>query len=95
MKEHPTVLDHVALVSQREINAYPVEGVPDMGWEEGDLAVHLAGCWVTNVCNDQWKEYMARRRRVTDALKAKFASSAAKTTTTTTNKNTDADPKGA
>ncbi|KAF8243631.1 galactosyl transferase, partial [Wilcoxina mikolae CBS 423.85] len=61
VKEHPTVLEHLALVSQRQINAYPVNNVADMSWESGDLVVHIAGCWVKNECNDQWKKFMGRR----------------------------------
>jgi hypothetical protein len=61
VKEHPTILEHVALVPQRAINAYPLKDVSHMSWYPGDLVVHIAGCWVNNQCNDQWVEYMAKR----------------------------------
>jgi hypothetical protein len=77
VKEHPTVLEHVALVPQREINAYPLKDVEHMGWYPGDLVVHIAGCWVNNQCNDQWVEYMAKRTPAPKQKPAKNAAAAA------------------
>lgn len=76
MKEHPTVLEHLALVSQTQINAYPVENVADMSWETGNLVVHIAGCWVKNQCNDQWEKFMDRRIVVSASMKDDFVTGA-------------------
>jgi len=40
---HRFVSDHVALVPQRTINSYATVDGGEM-WQEGDLAVHFAGC---------------------------------------------------
>ena len=52
------------MIQQDEINAYAVTGNPGMSWVEGKPVVHLAGCWVLNECNKQWKEYMDKRTTV-------------------------------
>jgi hypothetical protein len=63
-------MEHIAFVRQKEINAYPIRNIPGMSWETGDLVVHMAGCWVNNECNKQWKEMMAQRVPVDDGVKA-------------------------
>lgn len=68
MREHPTILEHVGIVPQRLFNAYPI-GQPTMGWQEGDLIVHLAGCWVQNECQQRWEQYMGRRTVVSQSDK--------------------------
>lgn len=56
--KHHTVMEHFGLVRQRVLNAYPI-ATKNMGWEKGDLAVHLAGCWVEDQCSERWWQYMA------------------------------------
>jgi len=68
MMYHHVVREHLALVPQRALNAYPV-GWENMGWKEGDLVIHLAGCWVDDACDKRWKENWARRQTVAE-LKA-------------------------
>ncbi|KAK9459498.1 galactosyl transferase GMA12/MNN10 family-domain-containing protein [Lipomyces oligophaga] len=58
--DHPELLDHIAFVLQRKINAYSVGGRL-MGWHEGDLVIHFAGCWVEHMCEKVWNDYMNRR----------------------------------
>jgi hypothetical protein len=64
VKEHPTIMEHVSLIGQNEFNGYTVRKVAGMSWEKGDFVVHLAGCWVTESCNQRWKEFMALRTPV-------------------------------
>ncbi|KAK9473695.1 galactosyl transferase GMA12/MNN10 family-domain-containing protein [Dipodascopsis tothii] len=72
---HANIRDHVAVVSQRVINAFSVGG-RDMGWKTGDLTVHFAGCWVDNACNQRWKDFWSRRKTVADVLAEKDAKAA-------------------
>jgi len=58
--EHPVIMQHVGLVSMREFNAYPLPGHPEMGWTEGDLCIHFAGCWVKDECQERWEEYSGK-----------------------------------
>ncbi|KAK9452946.1 galactosyl transferase GMA12/MNN10 family-domain-containing protein [Dipodascopsis uninucleata] len=60
---HSTFRDYIALVPQRAINSY-FEGGPQMSWQKGDLAAHLAGCWVENKCNERWSSLWNKRERV-------------------------------
>ncbi|KAA8614643.1 Glyco-transf-34 domain containing protein [Pyrenophora tritici-repentis] len=60
MLEHELVRKHVGIYPQRKFNAY-VQGGPNMGYRDGDLAVHLAGCWVTNSCKDWFEEFWGKR----------------------------------
>lgn len=41
---HQIVRDHVAIVNQRALNAYPSYNPLGEPWELGDLLVHFAGC---------------------------------------------------
>ncbi|KAI5817172.1 galactosyl transferase GMA12/MNN10 family-domain-containing protein [Pyronema omphalodes] len=77
ISEHQTMMEHIAFVQQKEINAYPIRNIQGMSWETGDLVVHIAGCWVNNECNKQWKEMMAQRVVVDDALREKVKAAAA------------------
>jgi len=60
VSKHPVIREHMGLVRQRTLNAYPVGG-KEMIWSEGDLVVHMAGCWVDDKCNDRWEQYWAKR----------------------------------
>lgn len=53
----------MGLVQQRVLNAYPVGG-EEMVWHDGDLVVHMAGCWVNDKCNEWWEEFWAKREIV-------------------------------
>ncbi|KAK9371564.1 galactosyl transferase GMA12/MNN10 family-domain-containing protein [Lipomyces chichibuensis] len=61
------IRQHVAIVSQRVINAFSVGG-EHMGWKTGDLVVHFAGCWVENACDSRWKDFWSRRKTVSEAI---------------------------
>jgi hypothetical protein len=63
MLEHPLVREHVGVFPQRLFNAYPIGG-DTMGWREGDLMVHLAGCWVggDHICRERFDEFWAKRK---------------------------------
>ncbi|OLL24524.1 putative alpha-1,2-galactosyltransferase gmh1 [Neolecta irregularis DAH-3] len=52
---HDTFRNHAGIVQQRLINAY-YEGGDNMKWQEGDLVVHFAGCWVNKKCGVWWNE---------------------------------------
>ena len=58
-------------MGQDEINAYPEAMEEGSEWTEGDLIVHLAGCWVKNTCKEQWKEFMGKRKTVAAYKKQK------------------------
>jgi hypothetical protein len=57
------IFDHTALVDQHVMNAYHV-GDKHMQWQEGDIAVHFAGCWVEDHCNENFEERWAMRTPV-------------------------------
>ncbi|ORY03487.1 galactosyl transferase GMA12/MNN10 family-domain-containing protein [Clohesyomyces aquaticus] len=60
MLEHPLVRKHVGVYPQRKFNAY-VEGGKEMGYRDGDLLVHMAGCWVGERCKDWFEEFWGRK----------------------------------
>lgn len=60
LKNHGTFRKHLGLVGQRVMNAYPIGG-EEMGWREGDLAVHMAGCWVEEKCQEHWEKFWNMR----------------------------------
>jgi hypothetical protein len=45
------------------MNAYHV-GSEHMKWEEDNIVVHFAGCWVANACNKIFEERWANRTAV-------------------------------
>ena len=61
IRHHKTFREHLGIVKQRTINSFP-EGADFMRWEEGDLLVHLAGCWVEDVCQERWDQFWAMRK---------------------------------
>ncbi|KAF2705003.1 glycosyltransferase family 34 protein [Pleomassaria siparia CBS 279.74] len=60
MLEHQLVRDHVGIYPQRKFNAY-VQGGDNMGYRDGDLAVHFAGCWVGGKCATWFEEYWGKK----------------------------------
>jgi hypothetical protein len=60
MLEHQMVRNHVGIYPQRKFNAY-VEGPDNMGYRDGDLLVHLAGCWVPHTCREWFEQYWEKR----------------------------------
>jgi len=60
--EHLMVRQHVGIVPQRVLNAY-VEGGDEMRFFEGDLIVHMAGCWVTESCAERYQKFWDQRKR--------------------------------
>ncbi|KAI9783523.1 MAG: hypothetical protein M1839_003693 [Geoglossum umbratile] len=63
--QHPIVREHTGLVEMHWFNAYSVGG-PEMGWRDGTVAVHFAGCWVEHRCTDIFKEFWGKRVLVKD-----------------------------
>jgi len=63
VKHHRTFREHLGLIKQRVANSYS-EGGPDMTWQEGDLIIHFAGCWVDDTCQERWKEFWNKRATV-------------------------------
>lgn len=63
IRTHPSVRSHMGLVRQRVLNAYPV-GEEKMVWHDGDLVVHMAGCWIDDKCNERWEEFWAKKEIV-------------------------------
>jgi hypothetical protein len=60
MLEHPLVRNHVGIYPQRKFNAY-VQGGDNMGYRDGDLLVHFAGCWTANKCSGWFEEFWEKR----------------------------------
>ncbi|KAL5114474.1 hypothetical protein ACEQ8H_007617 [Pleosporales sp. CAS-2024a] len=60
MLEHQLVRNHVGIYPQRKFNAYPLGG-DNMGYRDGDLLVHLAGCWVDDQCAEWFEEFWVKR----------------------------------
>lgn len=60
MLEHRLVRNHVGIYPQRTFNAY-VQGGSNMGYRDGDLLVHFAGCWVGGQCPEWFEEFWERR----------------------------------
>ncbi len=56
-------------MKQRVANAF-AEGGPDMAWREGDLLVHLAGCWVDHMCVERWEKFWATKAEVPAGTRA-------------------------
>jgi hypothetical protein len=60
MIEHPLVRQHVGVYPQRKFNAY-VQGGDNMGYRDGDLLVHFAGCWVGHRCHDWFEMFWGKK----------------------------------
>ncbi|KAI5195632.1 hypothetical protein E4T38_08932 [Aureobasidium subglaciale] len=63
VKEYDEVLNHTGFVDQHIMNAYHVGG-EHMKWQEGDICVHFAGCWVANACNEVFEKRWSTRTTV-------------------------------
>lgn len=60
MLEHQLVRNHVGIYPQRKFNAY-AQGGDNMGYRDGDLLVHFAGCWVGGNCREWFEEFWDRK----------------------------------
>lgn len=60
MLEHQLVRNHVGIYPQRKFNAY-VQGGDNMGYRDGDLLVHFAGCWVGGKCEQWFEEFWGKK----------------------------------
>jgi len=60
MLEHQLVRNHVGVYPQRKFNAYALAG-EHMGYRDGDLLVHFAGCWVGGNCEKWFEEYWGKK----------------------------------
>jgi hypothetical protein len=58
--EHPIMRRHIGIFPQRKFNAY-VQGGDNMGYRDGDLLVHFAGCWTANKCGGWFEEFWAKK----------------------------------
>jgi hypothetical protein len=63
IEQYDEVFNHTGLVDQHVMNAYHV-GDKHMQWQEDDIAVHFAGCWVEDHCNENFEERWAMRTPV-------------------------------
>ncbi|GAB7354565.1 hypothetical protein MBLNU459_g5018t1 [Dothideomycetes sp. NU459] len=57
------VANHTGLIEQHIFNAY-AQGGPEMRWQEDDIAVHFAGCWVDKTCTARWERLWSMRSPV-------------------------------
>ena len=60
MLEHQLIRNPVGIYPQRKFNAY-VQGGDNMGYRDGDLLVHLAGCWVPGSCKEWFEEFWGKK----------------------------------
>ena len=60
MLEHQLVRDHIGIYPQRKFNSY-AQGGDNMGYRDGDLLVHLAGCWVGGKCQEWFEEFWGKK----------------------------------
>lgn len=60
MLEHQLVRDHVGIYPQRKFSAYP-DGNVNMGYRDGDLLVHFAGCWVEGTCQELFEKFWGKK----------------------------------
>jgi hypothetical protein len=60
MLEHQLVRNHVGIYPQRKFNAY-AQGGDNMGYRDGDLLVHFAGCWVAGQCAEWFEEFWRKK----------------------------------
>jgi len=60
MLEHQLVRNHVGIYPQRKFNAY-AQGGDNMGYRDGDLLVHFAGCWVGGKCQEWFEEFWGKK----------------------------------
>ncbi|KAF1838561.1 hypothetical protein BDW02DRAFT_390844 [Decorospora gaudefroyi] len=58
--EHQLVRNHVGIFPQRRFNAY-AQGGNNMGYRDGDLLVHFAGCWTTGKCQEYFEEFWGKK----------------------------------
>ncbi|KAL1898016.1 hypothetical protein Cpir12675_002102 [Ceratocystis pirilliformis] len=58
---HPTLRKHVSIVRQRVANSF-YNGGDETHYQDGDLLVHLAGCWVTDKCLENFEDMWDRRK---------------------------------
>lgn len=66
LKHHRVVREHTGIAKQRTINAYtePAEGASWQKWHEGDLLIHIAGCWVYGACAEWWQDAWDKRTQL-------------------------------
>ncbi|KNG47458.1 glycosyltransferase family 34 protein [Stemphylium lycopersici] len=60
MLEHELVRKHVGIFPQRKFNAY-MSGGSNMGYRDGDLLVHFAGCWTIGKCSEYFEEFWGKK----------------------------------
>lgn len=63
INHYEEVANHTGLVDQHVINGYSV-GDEHMKWQEDDIVVHFAGCWVDNSCDARFEKMWSMRSPV-------------------------------
>lgn len=60
---HKPIRERIGIVPQRMLNSYIADDLWS-GFEEGDLAIHFAGCWIPGDCDARWLRHWKIRKRV-------------------------------
>lgn len=64
LRTHETILQHTGLYPQRLFNSYRGQSTDTLRYQDGDLAIHLAGCRASSECKDKYDELFQVRKRV-------------------------------
>lgn len=65
---HRLIREHIGVVPQRMLNSYISDDLWS-GYEEGDLSIHFAGCWIPGDCDDRWMRNWKVRGRVPEGFR--------------------------
>lgn len=60
---HKAVRERIGIVPQRMLNSYIADDLWS-GFEDGDLTIHFAGCWIPGDCDARWSRHWKTRKRV-------------------------------
>lgn len=60
---HRTIRERIGIVPQRMLNSYISDDLWS-GYDDGDLTIHFAGCWIPGDCDDRWQRHWKKRGRV-------------------------------
>lgn len=60
---HWYIRKHIGVVPQRMLNSYIADDLWS-GYDDGDIAIHFAGCWIPGDCDARWQRHWKKRGRV-------------------------------
>ncbi|KAF5096735.1 hypothetical protein D0Z00_002687 [Geotrichum galactomycetum] len=60
--------ERIGIVPQRMLNSYIADELWS-GFDEGDLTIHFAGCWIPGDCDARWLRHWNIRKRVPEKFR--------------------------